>query len=120
MPEFWYSTAQLFAARPALVLDASAAGQPFAVRQFELVRSVLATLPPDDWPDLFVFGSSEPLPAADFARRGEAWFAGHEGRGRVVGPVFAAIAHRPDPPVAVFAAGRIFDLPDWHGFPVAD
>jgi hypothetical protein len=120
MPDHWYAIGRPFAARPALILDASTTGQPHWPRQRELVRAARAALPECDWPDLFALGSPHPLAPADFERRADDWYASHVGRGRIIGPVFQALYARPEPPVAVLAAGRIFDLPDWRRLPIGD
>src|SRR5947209_7713911 len=82
MPEFWYSTGPSFSARPALVLDASAAARPFVERQIDLVRAVAAALAPDEL-KLFVLGHAAPIALGEFVR--------HAGRGRVIAPVIAAL-----------------------------
>jgi len=106
--------------RPALVLDASESAAKLAPYLRSLAEGVIEVMPEASRPRLFFLGNPQPFDPAVFAVHGEQWFAQNAGRGSFISPIFEQLANEPDTAVAVAGAGRIFDLPDWHGHPLAE
>jgi hypothetical protein len=120
MIEQWYVLTLEPGPRPALVLDASESAQKLAPYLRSLVEGVIELMPESSRPRLYFLGNPKPYETADFAANGERWFTENSARGSFIGPVFEALEAEPDVAVAIAGAGRIFDLPDWHGHALAD
>jgi hypothetical protein len=117
--ELWYDIVLQPGPRPALVLDASAASRQLWPYLRSLTEGVLEAMPPSSQPRLFFLGNPQPYAPRDFRARAEDWCAGNAGRARIIGLIFERLAEEPGTTVAVVGGGRIFDLADWRGHPLA-
>jgi hypothetical protein len=103
-------------------LDASESATKLAPYLRSLAEGVLEAMPESARPRLFFLGNPTPFEPAAFLTHGEKWFAQNSGRGSFIGPIFERLADEPATAVAVAVAGagRIFDLADWRGHPLAE
>jgi hypothetical protein len=106
--------------RPALVLDVSESAQKLAPYLRSLAEGVLEALPEANRPRLFFLGNPQPFDPAEFPAMSERWFAQNSGRGSFIAPIFEYLANEPSTATAIAGAGRIFDLGDWRGHPLAE
>lgn len=120
MIEQWFSLTLEPGPRPALVLDASESAQKIAPFLRGLAEGVLEEMPESSRPRIFFLGNPQAHDPSQFPSNVERWFKDNAGRGSFIGPVFEALEGEADVMIAVAGAGKLFDLPDWRGHPLAE
>lgn len=120
MIEQWHTLTLAAGSRPALILDTSESAKAVWPMIKSLTEGVLETLRQDCWPRIFFLGNPQPFDAAAFVANADQWFRANVGRGSVISPIFDVLETETDIAVVVVGNGLIFDLPDWHGHPLAE
>lgn len=106
--------------RVVFVLDASESAAPVQQAIATLAREVLAALPAGVERALYFLGNATAYPWQQLEGQDGRWFEENRGRASLVTPVWERLALEEPATIVVIGAGRIFDLADWAGTPLAE
>jgi hypothetical protein len=120
LTETWVEINVPRAVNLALVLDASESAQVHWREILRFVKELAARLRGSSQCRIYFLGDTEPHTIDDFESQHNPLFARHRQRASVLGPLLELLSDNVKTLCIVLCAGRIFDLEDWIGTPIAE
>lgn len=120
LKENWVKVDISQASNLALVLDVSETAQPHWPTILRLALELLGRVPDLCRCSVYFLGDAKVYAPDDLRQESARLFREHCGRASLLSPVLEVLAKQQDTVCVVLRAGRIYDLEDWSGTPIAE